>query len=327
MRAWVVHEFGPYRDVLRLEDIEPPRADGEAAVLDVAAAGVMYADLLNIAGTYQMKAPLPFVPGSEAAGTVVEAGTASKFKPGDRVVTVNLMGAFAERMLAVDSVSFRIPDNMSFEDAAAFTINYQTSYFALVHRAQVKPGEWVLVHGGAGGVGTAAIQLAAALGAKVIATAGTDDKLALCKKCGAEHAIAYRATDFAAAVKTITNGHGADVIIDPVGGDVFDASTKCVAFEGRLVVIGFAGGRIPSLAANRLLLKNFSAMGLFWGAYQTRNPALVAQTQKTLYRLYDQGAIKPVLSRTFPLDELPAALESIETRNCLGKPVLALAAR
>lgn len=327
MRAWVVHEFGPYRDVLRLEDIEPPRADGEAAVLDVAAAGVMYADLLNIAGTYQMKAPLPFVPGSEAAGTVVEAGAASKFKPGDRVVTVNLMGAFAERMLAVDSVSFRIPDGMSFEDAAAFTINYQTSYFALVHRAQVKPGEWVLVHGGAGGVGTAAIQLAAALGAKVIATAGADDKLALCKKCGAENVIPYRETDFAAAVKTITNGHGADVIIDPVGGDVFDASTKCVAFEGRLVVIGFAGGRIPSLAANRLLLKNFSAMGLFWGAYQTRNPALVAQTQETLYRLYEQGAIKPVLSRTYPLDELPAALESIETRNCLGKPVLALAAR
>ena len=232
------------------------------------------------------------------------------------------MGAFAERMLALDPVSFRIPDAMSFADAAAFTINYQTSYFALVYRANLKPGEWVLVHGGAGGVGTASIQLAKALGATVIATAGSDEKLALCAQCGADHAINYRAGGFINAVKDITGGHGADVIIDPVGGDIFDASAKCIAFEGRLVIVGFAAGRIPTIAANRLLLKNCSAVGLFWGAYQTRDPQRVADTQELLYGMYDDGKIKPAIHREYALDKLPDALESIESRACLGKPVL-----
>lgn len=324
MRAWVVHEYGPYKTALNFEHADAPRAEAESAVIDVKAAGVMYADLLNISGNYQMKAPLPFVPGSEGAGIVVEAGAGSKFKNGDRVVTVNLMGAFAEQMLALDQVSFRIPDAMSFADAAAFTINYQTSYFGLVYRAHVQPGEWVLVHGGAGGVGTASIQLAKALGAKVIATAGGEEKAALCTRCGADHAIDYRANDFVAAVKDITGGHGADVIIDPVGGDVFDASTKCVAFEGRLVIVGFAGGRIPTIAANRLLLKSFSAVGLFWGAYQTRNAPLVAKTQELLYRMYEDGKIKPVIHRAYSLEQLPSALEAIESRTCLGKPVLTI---
>ncbi|MDZ4861159.1 MAG: NADPH:quinone oxidoreductase family protein [Candidatus Hydrogenedentes bacterium] len=324
MRAWVVNQFGPYKTALQLAQADAPEAEGESAVIDVKAAGVMYADLLNISGNYQMKAPLPFVPGSEAAGVVSESGKTSRFKVGDRVVTVNLMGAFAEHMLALDQVSYAIPDAMSFAEAAAFTINYQTSYFALVHRAQLKPGEWVLVHGGAGGVGTASIQLALALGANVIATAGADDKAALCKQCGAHHAINYRTGDFVAAVKDITQGRGADVIIDPVGGDVFDSSTKCVAFEGRLIVIGFAAGRIPTIAANRMLVKNFGVLGLFWGAYQTRNPALVVETQDILYGLYNDGKIKPVVSREYPLEELPDALESIETRKCLGKPVLIL---
>jgi len=322
MKAWVVHEYGHYRNALKFDEADAPACEAESAVLDVKAAGVMYADLLNISGNYQMKAPLPFVPGSEAAGIVLNAGADSKFKPGDRVVTVNLMGAFAEQMLAIDQVSFRIPDSMSFADAAAFTINYQTSYFALVHRANLKPGEWVLVHGGAGGVGTASIQLAKALGARVIATAGGDDKIALCTACGADHAIDYRANDFVAAVKQITGGHGADVVVDPVGGDVFDASTKCIAFEGRIIVVGFAAGRIPTIAANRMLVKNFGVLGLFWGAYQTRDPALVAGTQELLYRMYDERKIKPVIAREYSIEGLPDALESIESRNCLGKPVL-----
>lgn len=322
MRAWRVHVFGHYKKALRLEDAEPPRVEPESSVIDVRAAGVMYADLLNIAGQYQMKAPLPFVPGSEAAGVVTEAGKESAFSVGDRVVTVNLIGAFAEKMLALDQVTFRIPDAMSFADAAAFTINYQTSYFGLVYRARLKPGEWVLVHGGAGGVGTASIQLAKALGAKVIATAGGPEKTALCKQCGADHAIDYRAGDFVAAVKNITGGHGADVVIDPVGGDVFDATTKCIAFEGRIVIVGFAAGRIPTIAANRLLLKNCSAVGLFWGAYQTRNPELVARTQELLYGMYEEEKIKPVIYREYPLDQLPDALESIESRTCLGKPAI-----
>ncbi|NUM53583.1 MAG: NADPH:quinone oxidoreductase family protein [Candidatus Hydrogenedentes bacterium] len=324
MRAWLVHEFGHYKTALRFSVADPPMAEAESAVINVRAAGVMYADLLNISGQYQMRAPLPFVPGSEAAGEVVEAGTGSKFSAGDRVVTVNLMGAFAEKMLALDQVSFAIPDEMSFADAAAFTINYQTSYFGLVYRGRVQPGEWVLVHGGAGGVGTASIQLAKALGAKVIATAGGPEKVALCKQCGADHAIDYRAGGFLNAVKDITEGNGADVVIDPVGGDVFDATTKCVAFGGRIVIVGFAAGRIPTIAANRLLLKNCSAVGLFWGAYQTRDPELVAKTQQLLYDMYGDGKIKPVIHREYAIESLPDALESIELRTCLGKPVLIL---
>lgn len=324
MRAWVVHEFGHYKDALKFEQADAPIAEAESAIIDVKAAGVMYADLLNIAGTYQMKAPLPFVPGSEGAGVVVDAGPSSKFKMGDRVVTVNLMGAFAEKMLALDQVSFRIPDAMSFADAAAFTINYQTSYFGLVYRGQIKPGEWALIHGGAGGVGTASIQLAKALGAQVIATAGGAEKVALCTSCGADHAIDYRSGDFVAAVKQITGGRGVDVVIDPVGGDVFDATTKCIAFEGRIVVVGFAAGRIPTIPANRLLLKNCSAVGLFWGAYQTRNPNLVQQTQELLYGMYAQGQIKPVVYREYAIEQLPSALESIASRACLGKPVLSV---
>lgn len=322
MRAWTVHHYGNYREALSLESAEPPKPDADSCVIEVKSAGVMYADLLNIAGQYQVKAPLPFVPGSEGAGVVVEAGQRCGYRPGDRVVTVNLMGAFAERMLCVDQVTHRIPDAMTFTDAAAFTINYQTGYFALVHRAGLRAGEWVLVHGGAGGIGTASIQLAKALGANVIATAGGEDKLEVCRRCGADFAVNYRTADFVAAVKDITGGKGADVIVDPVGGDVFDASSKCIAFEGRLIIIGFASGRIPEIAANRILLKNISVVGLFWGSYQTRNNELVGQTQEDLYGLYLRGKIKPVIHREYPLEELPAALESIESRTCIGKPVL-----
>jgi NADPH2:quinone reductase len=232
------------------------------------------------------------------------------------------MGAFAERMLCVDQVTHRIPDAMPFADAAAFTINYQTAYFALIHRAGLRAAEWVLVHGGAGGVGTATIQLAKALGANVIATASGEDKLAVCRQCGADYTVNYQSTDFVAAVKDITGGHGADVIVDPVGGDVFDASSKCIAFEGRLIIIGFASGRIPEIAANRILLKNISVVGLFWGSYQTRNNELVRQTQDELYRLYSERKIKPVIHREYPLEDLPAALDSLESRTCIGKPVL-----
>lgn len=322
MRAWTVEEFGPYREKLQLREQSAPTADGATSVIRVRAAGVMYADMLNIAGTYQVKAPLPFTPGSEAAGEVITAGGDSKFKPGDRVMALNLYGAFAEQMVALDTFSFRIPDGMSYAEAAAFTINYQTAYFAHVHRAQLQPGETLLVHGGAGGVGTAAIQLGKAFGATVIATAGSDDKLEICRQCGADHAINYAKHDFVKHVKEVTSGRGADVIFDPVGGDVFDASTRCIAFEGRLVVIGFASGRIPQLAVNRVLVKNCSVVGLFWGNYQLQRPDMIAEAQDKLYALYAAGKIKPIVYREYGMEQLPDALDAIESRRAYGKVVL-----
>jgi NADPH2:quinone reductase len=322
MRAWTVQEFGPYREKLQLSDQPPPAPDGAMSLIRVKAAGVMFADMLNISGAYQVKAPLPFTPGSEAAGEVIAVGSESKFKVGDRIMSVNLYGAFAEQMIALDTFSFRIPEGMSYAEAAAFTINYQTAYFAHAYRANLKAGETLLVHGGAGGVGTAAIQLGKAMGAKVIATVGSDDKFAICKQCGADHVINYKTQDFVKEVKTLTNGEGANVIFDPVGGDVFDNSTKCVAFEGRLVVIGFAGGRIPQLAVNRVLVKNFAVVGLFWGNYQLLRPQLILETQELLYGLYAQGKIKPVIYREYGMNALPDALQAIEERHAYGKVVL-----
>lgn len=322
MRAWQVNEFGPYKEALALTEVDDPRVSSDGVVIEVHATGVMYADLLSIAGQYQVKAPLPFVPGSEAAGVVLEAGAESRFKPGDRVVTVNLMGGFAEKALGMNANTFAIPDEMSFVDAASFCINYQTGYMGLVHRGRIKAGETVLVHAGASGVGTAAIQLAKAVGCTVIATASTEAKLEVCRQAGADHAINYTEGDFVGAVKSITGGLGADVIYDPVGGDVFDQSTKCIAFEGRLIIIGFASGRIPEIAANRLLLKNADAVGVFFGNYNLFRNDFVHETLEALYDFYRKGAIKPVIYREYAFDQLPGALESIESRQCYGKPVL-----
>lgn len=322
MRAWRVHEYGAYKDKLQLEDVEAPSGDGAASVVGIRAAGVNFPDILAVQGTYQVKAPLPFTPGQEAMGVVEEVADDSPFRAGDRVVTLNMAGAFAERMLALDQQMFPVPDGMADAEAAAFLITYQTAYFALVHRARMQAGETLLVHGGAGGVGTAAIQVGKALGGTVIATAGSAEKLDVCRDCGADQVINYREQDFVPAVKDCTGGRGADVIFDPVGGDVFDKSTKVIAWEGRLVVIGFASGRIPEIAANRILLKNCAIVGLFWGQYMFHDPELVHATHATLCGLWREGKIKPVIYKEYPLDALPQALEDIETRRSYGKIVL-----
>jgi NADPH2:quinone reductase len=321
MLAWTVHEFGDYKDKLMLENRDLPRVQGSEALIKVKAAGVNFFDILNIAGKYQIKAPLPFVPGGEAAGEVIEAGEACDLKEGERVMT-NQSGAFAEFMIVPRNGFYRIPENMSDADAAAFQINYQTSYFALVYRAGLQPAEFLLVHGGAGGVGTAAIQIGKALGARIIATAGSPEKLQICRQCGAEFLINYRTEDFVAKVKEITDGRGADVIYDPVGGDVFDQSTKCIAWEGRIVVIGFTSGRIPSFRTNRALLKNMSVIGLWWGSYRKHKPQLMDQTQERLYQMYAAGSIKPVIHSVHDLKDLPEALALIESRQSYGKVVL-----
>jgi NADPH2:quinone reductase len=211
---------------------------------------------------------------------------------------------------------------MSFEDAAGFHIIFQTGWFGLHRRANLKAGETLLVHAGAGGVGSAAIQLGKAAGATVIATAGSDEKVAVCREIGADHAINYKTQDFAEEVKQITGGRGADVIYDPVGGDVYDRSTKCIAFEGRIVIVGFTSGRIPQAAANHVLIKNYSVVGLHWGLYGKRMPELIPLASKALVELYEAGKIKPYISTRLPLSEAPRALSSVAGGKSTGKVIL-----
>jgi NADPH2:quinone reductase len=322
MYAWTLEKFGHFKDVLQWTEVPKPQPKENEALIKVSASGVNFPDLLAIAGKYQIRPPLPFIPGGEAAGIVVGKGEKCCFNIGDRVMGTNFTGAYAEYMLLEEQAMFKVPEIMSDKEAGGFLIVYQTSYFGLVHRARLQTGEILLVHGGAGGVGLAAIQIGKALGATVIATASSAEKLDICRQSGAHHAINYQKEDFVEAVTEITQGKGADVIYDPVGGDVFDMSTKCIAFEGRLIVIGFASGRIPEIAANRILLKNISVMGLLWGSYKLHNPQSIADTQNSLYEFYSQNKIKPVIYRSFPLNDLPEALELLESRRSYGKMIL-----
>lgn len=326
MKAWRVHEHGDFRKSLQWEECPVPETPDDGVLIEVAAAGLNFPDLLAIAGTYQVRPPLPFVPGMEAAGTVIDVGAGSHLRVGQRVIANGLWGAFAERMAVADSYVFAIPDAMSDRDAAALHVTYQTSHMALVERAQLQAGETLLVHGGSGGVGTSAIQIGKALGARVIATASSDDKLEVCKRAGADAVIDYKESDFVAEVKSLTDGRGADVIYDPVGGDVFDQSTSCIAFGGRLLVIGFASGKIPSIAANRILLKNISIVGLHWGNYYKMDPGLVHSTHEEIVRLYESGAIAPMIGASYPCSELPAALAEIAERRSWGKVIIEMTA-
>jgi NADPH2:quinone reductase len=323
MKAWTLGEFGPHQEVLQWQDIPEPEPGPGQVRIRIGATGINFPDLLCIEGKYQVKPPLPFTPGMEAMGVVETVGSDCRLlKVGDRVIGSATVGAFAEVMLLDESSSYRIPDAMTDEDAGGFLVTHQTSYFALVHRAQLQPEEVLLVHGGAGGVGTTAIQLGKILGATVIATAGSEKKLEICRQCGADHVINYETSDFVETVKQITKGRGADVIYDPVGGEILELSTKCIAWEGRLLVIGFAGGQIPKVAANRVLLKNIAVIGLHWGNYLKHNPGLVRETQDRLNALYERGRLKPVIYQVRPLSELPDALNTVAQRQVYGKLIL-----
>ena len=326
MRAWVVRTNGP-PDSMRLEELpQEPAAPGMLGIA-VAAAAVNFFDVLQVAGTYQVRAELPFIPGAEVAGTVQEAPPGGRLSPGDRVMArvspAGLVrGGYAEYTQARPEDTVRLPDAIPFAEAAAFFINYQTGWFGLHRRAALQAGEVLLVHAGAGGVGSAAVQLGKAAGARVIATAGSGEKVEVCRRLGADLAINYREQDFVQAVKEDTAGRGADVIYDPVGGDVFDASTKCIAFEGRLVSVGFTSGRVPELRANHVLIKNYSVLGLHWGLYPERRPKLVEQCTQELFQLYQAGRIRPLVSRQQPLEEAAIALAAVASRQTVGKVVL-----
>src|SRR5262245_5311045 len=322
MKAWRVNEWCE-PDQMEFADIPAPEPKPGEIRIENRAAALNFFDILLIQGKYQSKPPRPFTPGSEVAGVVDAVGEGnSGFKIGDRVQAMATGGTYCEHSTPPAGKAFRIPDSMSFEEAAAMIVIYQTSYFALTHRTRIKPGEWLLVHAGAGGVGSSAIQIGKVLGARVIATASGEEKMQFCLSQGAEHALNYSDANWVDQVKQITGGRGADVIYDPVGGEIFELSTKCVAPEGRLLVIGFAGGAIPSIAANRILLKNMSVVGVYWGGYLEHYLEYMREAQEALFKMYEAGQIKPVVSQTFALDGAVEALNALATRKTVGKVVL-----
>ena len=322
MRAWQVHELGDPKDVLTLENVEEPEpGPGEIAV-EVEAAALNFFDILLCRGEYQERPSLPFTPGAEVSGTIVEVGDGVDLSVGTRVLATPPLpkGGFAEKVaVPVEGSIFPIPDEMPPETAAAMHTVYQTAHVGLHRRANLSEGETVLVHAGAGGVGSAAIQVANAAGARVISTAGGAEKVEVCRKLGAEISVDYKEENFVDVVKEATEGRGADVIFDPVGGDVFDLSRKCVAFEGRIIVVGFTSGRFADAPTNHILVKNYSVLGLHWGLYNKLIPELVTETHNALVRLYEDGKIDPLIYKTVPFEEVPEALELLGSRKTYGK--------
>jgi NADPH2:quinone reductase len=324
MRAWRVHELGEPEAVLQLDEIDAPAAGPGEVVVDVAAASLNFPDVLMCRGQYQVKPALPFTPGAEVSGSVTAVG--DRVDPalvGRRVIAIPRFGdgGFTEQTVAPVGTVFPIPASLDDAAAAALHVTYQTGHVALHRRAQLRAGETLLVHAGAGGVGSAAIQLGRAAGARVIATAGGEEKVQVCRDLGADLVIDYRAGDFVDPVKDFTDGRGADVIYDPVGGDTYDRSTKCIAFEGRILVIGFTGGRFADARTNHVLIKNYSVVGVHWGLYNAVDPGFVHATHDALMRLHAEGAVAPLVSREIPMTEVPAALASLATRGTWGKIV------
>ena len=314
MKAWQVRRLGAPADALELVDVPDPVAGPGELLVRVEACALNFPDVLLCAGSYQEKPPLPFTPGLEVCGTV----------DGRRVIGGPPLphGGLAELAVLPARAAFDVPDGMPADEAAALMITYQTAWVGLHRRAALRPGEWLLVHAGAGGVGSAAVQVGLAAGARIIATAGGPDKTRVCRELGAHETIDYRDEDVAARVREITGGHGADVVWDPVGGDVFDASRRCIAFEGRLVVVGFASGRIPDVPAGHALVKNYSVVGLHWGLYRTVDPPVVAAAHAALTELYAAGRIRPLVSERAPMAEAPAALTRLASRGTVGKVVV-----
>jgi NADPH2:quinone reductase len=329
MRAIRCDKWGQIADLRWAEMPEPPAPGPGAVKIKVMAAGVNFADTLIIAGQYQVKPAPPFAPGFELAGTVIDIGVGvSHVKPGDRVMAMVDYGAFAEIVLAQADSVYPIPASMDFVTAAGFPIAYGTSYGAYAWKAKLQAGDLVLVHGAAGGVGLTAVEIAKALGATVIATAGSADKLAVAKQHGADYLIDYKAEDIRERVKTIASElgrQGADVVYDPVGGACFEASLRCVAWGARLLLVGFAGGQVPQIPANILLVKNIDALGFFFGSYRQHRPDLVQQAFIDLARLFDAGQLKPHISHQIPVAGFAEAFDLLLSRRSTGKVVLNLA--
>jgi len=323
-----MYELGAPADVLTLEDgVEPPAPGPGQVRVEMAATGLNFFEDLLCRGLYQEKPPLPLTPGAELCGRVVEVGEGVDLPLGARMIGMAAWphGGLADHALGIARLMFPIPDSMPDEVGAALWMTYGTSHVPLHHRGRLQAGETLLVHAGAGGVGSAAVQLGVAAGARVIATAGGPEKVEVCRKLGAEVAIDYTTEDFVAAVKEATGGRGADVIYDPVGGDVFDQSLRCIAWEGRLLVIGFTSGRIPSAPANLVLLKNVAVTGVHFGAYARQDPGIFRRVHDELVALYGAGRIDPLVHRVLPLEEAVAGLTDLANRRTVGKVVVRVA--
>jgi NADPH:quinone reductase len=321
MRAVVCNSLAGL-DGLALGERPDPGAPGAGAVrIRVAAAGLNYADLLVTQGRYQVKHQPPFVPGFEAAGTIEAVGPqVPRLEVGDRVIAIPEAGAFAEVAIVPADRVYPAPTGLDAAEAAGFPIAYGTSYVALVEQAKLQAGETLLVHGAAGGVGLTAVEIGKALGARVIATAGGPDKCAIAAAHGADHVIDYKAEDIRARVKELIGG--ADVVYDPIGGAVFEASLRVVNWNARILVIGFAGGPVPQIPANILLVKNVAAMGFYFGSWRQHRPEVVARAFSSLDAMVQAGRLKPLVSHRLPLADFRAALELIQSRQSTGKVVL-----
>ena len=322
MHAWLC-ENPTGVDALTWTELPTPQPKAGEVLIEIKAASLNFPDLLIVQNKYQMKPPLPFVPGSEYAGVVLAVGeNVTHLQVGQSVACLSGTGGFATHTIAPAALCMPLPAGFPFVDAAAFIMIYATSHHALADRAQLKPGETVLVLGAAGGVGTSAIQIAKALGARVIAAASTDEKCALCRSIGADATINYTTQDLREEIKTLTNGKGPDVIYDPVGGDMADPAFRSIAWRGRYLVVGFAAGTIPALPLNLTLLKGASIVGVFWGAFAKNEPKANASAMAELAQWYAQGKIKPVIDRTMPMAELMAAYAHMGSRGVKGKLVM-----
>jgi NADPH2:quinone reductase len=322
MRAVLCSAFTGPED-LRIGEIEEPKPASDEILIDVHAASVSFMDHLLVSGLYQMRPPVPFVPGTEAAGVVVAIGEkVTRFQPGDRVACGNWTGSYAERMIAKEWKSVRLPAGVAFETAATVWHNYGTAYYALVDRARAQPGETVFVTGAAGGVGLAAVDLARHLGLRVVAGVGSDDKAALVRSYGASDVVNYRSEDLRARIKSITDGEGVDICFDNIGGAIFEQMARLMKWGGRLMPIGFTSGQIPSVPMNLPLLKNYSIVGVFTGAWIEKFPEQAARMNETLAQLLAEGRISPHIDRVLPLDQVKEAMRAVANRTVQGRTVL-----
>ena len=321
MRALVLHDTGGPQS-LRLEEVpDPVGADG-LVLIEVHAAGAGFVDWLITRGEYQLKPDLPFIPGTEVAGVVLDAPDGGPLSPGDRVCATTPVGGFAETVLAPAFITHPIPDALGFDVAAAMVINYQTAHLGLIRRGRLQPGEAVLVHGAAGGVGTAAIQVAKAAGAgTVIALGSSDERRRVAAQAGAD-VVLDPAGDWVAEVRAATGGRGADIVVDPVGGERFDRSLRCTAPEGRVLVVGFAGGTIPTLPVNQALLRSIDIVGVNYGGMLPHDQAFPAAAHADLMAWWEEGRLAPVIGETAPLAEGARLLAGFEGGGATGKPVL-----
>lgn len=325
MRAVLCTEYGSH-DKLVLDDAPDPTPGPDQVLIDVHAASLNFPDLLVIRGEYQFKPEPPFVPGAEAAGVIAALGEGvTGFAVGQRVTSFGVAGAFAERRVADVGTVIPIPDEITFATAAAMTMAYGTAYHALVQRGQLRSGESLLVLGAAGGVGSAAVEVGKVLGATVIAAASSEEKLEFCRSIGADHTINYTTEDLRSRVREITGGHGADVMYDPVGGDLAEPAFRSTAWGGRYLVIGFAAGDVPAIPLNLPLLKVASIVGVFFGSFSAKQPQIAAANLEEITRMIVAGELNPPVTETFPLERVVDAFELMTSRRAMGKIILQVA--